>query len=465
MNEARKVPDYSRALFIAAVLLVGFVCILGPLLIRPVLFGAVVLGAVSLFILGMRPEHCVVGFLLLLPVIPRSYYTPAFILPVGLDFGRAYFPVFFLAVFVHWVRKGDLKLLSHRAHRWLLLWVIVTLVQFPRALDVNDALLQRLIPFLSAVLCYCLFSLYARGLRQVELIFKVLLIASLVVITFGVIESVSGKSLFWKDIRIREGQIRLASTLENPQVLGTFLLMCLPMAGVFLKRAKHLTEKTFWGCFICGYLAIILLTFTRSAWLGCLVLGLLFVRNTKSFVLLTLLLMAFYWSPFYTNYMLPVLTSHEAIGNIMHRLYVFKKAVFIIKDHFLLGIGLDNFSALSVAYDEQFIGTSRHLHDPGSHNTFLTFASELGVFGFVGVVGLIIASLKSVWPMYKDPDRYGEPGHVGRALFLALVAAITTGLTYQAFQWATLISPFLVLLACCHLTGALASSQQQLNET
>ncbi|HNT37288.1 MAG TPA: hypothetical protein PKH07_20010, partial [bacterium] len=68
--------------------------------------------------------------------------------------------------------------------------------------------------------------------------------------------------------------------------------------------------------------------------------------------------------------------------------------------------------------------------------------------GFLGVAGFLWTCLGSIWPLYRKPDQFGELGALGRSLFVGLVAMLGTGLTYQAFQWGTLITPLLVLSGC-----------------
>lgn len=457
MQSVRQCAPTSKppALFVAIALAVACLCLALMLTPKPLLGFALVLATFALFALSLKVETCLLGFILLLPCIPRSFYTPAVVLPFGLDFTRAYFPFLLLGLGFHWIFRVKVRPMATPGSKWLVLWVIVTTVALFRALDFRNALLQKYIPFMAAVLCYALFLSYARKREDVERLFKVMIAASLFVVFFALFEVVLGRNPFWKDVRVRGGQTRLASSLENPQVLGTYLLFCLSAGFVFFRRAKSRVLRLSWLVLLIVYLAVILLTLTRSAWLGVVVIGLLLVRRKRAYVLMGSLGLLIYFSPIFSHYVSPVLTSFEAQQNIFHRFYVYKKALFIIKDHYIAGVGLNNFVHYSLEYDQVFAGTRRHLHDPGSHNTYFTFAAELGFLGFLGLFGLLWSSIRRILPLYREPEKYAELGVTGCALFVGLIAMLGTGLTYQAFQWGTLVTPLLVLTACCQVLGNL----------
>jgi len=458
MNDA--VPDKANRDVWTFTLVAGSLALLlsfGTILFGPYTYLFAWVAFVVLFALSLRLESCVLGFIFLLPCIPRVFYTPAIILPVGLDFGRAYFPFFFLALAIHFAARRPGRLLPTNSYKWLFIWIALSFLAFARALNHKEALLQRLIPFMAAVTLYLLFLIYAREKRNVENVFRALIAASIVVFIFAIVEILLGENPFWDAEHIREGHSRLVSTMENTQVLGTFLVTCLPMIGYFFLRSRRRPfRRITLGCMLFAYLMIILFTFTRSSWLACLMIGLLLVRGRRSLIAFATVMVLIYVSPIFAEYILPVLQSREAMGNVFHRLYVFRKAIAIIGDSPVLGVGLDNFVHYSLEYDKQFLEIKRYLHNPGSHNTYLTFAAEQGLMSFAAIALFILSALKAVYPMYKEPGKFGDVGLLGKTLFISTCAMLVTGLTYQAFQWATLIPLLFILLGSCHVAGHIA---------
>ena len=104
----------------------------------------------------------------------------------------------------------------------------------------------------------------------------------------------------WSDANsVAKGTVRIYSTLENPNLLGGFLLPILPLALVALLRWQGLARRAFaLAALVLGIVALVL-TYSRGAWMGMVsslgVLGLLLaLRLTR------------HWPPFWRR-LLPVL--------------------------------------------------------------------------------------------------------------------------------------------------------------
>ncbi|MFM9086759.1 MAG: IctB family putative bicarbonate transporter [Cyanobium sp.] len=92
----------------------------------------------------------------------------------------------------------------------------------------------------------------------------------------------------WSDANsVAEGTVRIYSTLDNPNLLGGYLLPILPLAAVALLRWNGWPQRLFArGTLGSGIMALVL-TFSRGAWMGMVaslaLLGLLLVfRSTRS---------------------------------------------------------------------------------------------------------------------------------------------------------------------------------------
>jgi len=79
-----------------------------------------------------------------------------------------------------------------------------------------------------------------------------------------------------------EGFPRIMSTLREPNSLGAFLIIPATVAALWAAQAKHVRERWKWLGVGCIQVLAILLTFSRSAWIGLLVsLGLVLAWNYR----------------------------------------------------------------------------------------------------------------------------------------------------------------------------------------
>jgi O-antigen ligase len=180
--------------------------------------------------------------------------------------------------------------------------------------------------------------------------------------------------------------LRAYSTFPHPNVLAGYLGLVLI---VFAVEKPTLPNHLFYT----GLLAIsfaLFLTFSSSAWLGLVVLYILFLfKTTKSF---NKLLIAFLAATLIFSVSLPVL-SEKINGNVFssstsQRLSLANLSGKIIGDNFLFGSGLNTFILNVTSYG----GMLKHpwLLQP-VHNIILL------VFAEVGIVGVLLLS----WFFYK----------------------------------------------------------------
>jgi putative inorganic carbon (HCO3(-)) transporter len=98
----------------------------------------------------------------------------------------------------------------------------------------------------------------------------------------------SGALARWSDNNsVAEGTVRIYSSLDNPNLLGGYLLPILPLAVVALLRWQGLPRRLFaLASLVLGLVALVL-TYSRGAWMGMVaslaVLGLLLLlRYTRA---------------------------------------------------------------------------------------------------------------------------------------------------------------------------------------
>jgi putative inorganic carbon (HCO3(-)) transporter len=213
---------------------------------------------------------------------------------------------------------------------------------------------------------------------------------------------------------------RPGSTIGNPNFLGKFLVLIIPLFIVYYCRARtgfgRLCSAA--GCLIAG--AALIVTFTRASWFSCfvslLLLGML-LRGTarraaiKEYFAVGLLMLLFI---VVVEFKLPVSTSQQARrdahkitekiittfdykkGGIGGRLYLWEKALLLIQRRPLLGYGLDTHAVamekFNLEYAQQFNYTG--IIDR-AHNNYLDIAIAQGLLGLAAYLSIITTFL--VW--------------------------------------------------------------------
>ena len=112
--------------------------------------------------------------------------------------------------------------------------------------------------------------------RQLDNLLMLMVIAGTAVALYGVCQYLFGwgyQSEAWVDSDMFGNVFRVPSTLENPNMLGQYLILAIPLGGAGLLSAKSWGKRVFYFC-CCGIMCVcMLLTMSRGAWLGLLFAG------------------------------------------------------------------------------------------------------------------------------------------------------------------------------------------------
>jgi O-antigen ligase len=215
--------------------------------------------------------------------------------------------------------------------------------------------------------------------------------------------------------RIDSG-MRVSGTFGSPNYAGIFFeLLLAPAIAVLFTRIGKPYKFLATIAFILGSISLVL-TFSRGGWLA--------------FLFSVLVLCVFSWKrgwlkpSFFiaTGIALAILILffHDAIftrifgydfGSAYSRLPLMKLAFNMIKDHPLLGVGINNFSVRIEEYDPG--GIWIHV----VHNKYLLVAAETGFISLIPFLWFLLATLRRGWEITKFNGRLISP------LALAFTAA------------------------------------------
>ncbi|MCK9478141.1 MAG: O-antigen ligase family protein [Firmicutes bacterium] len=188
--------------------------------------------------------------------------------------------------------------------------------------------------------------------------------------------------------------LRVYSTLENPNVLGEFLLLVIPVCAAILWTRKKLLPRIFYGGVLATMLLCMLFTQSRGCWLGLILAVAVFAAlNDKRLVILGLAAIAI--MPF----VLPssVIARFTSIGNVndsstSYRLFIWYGTINMLRDFGIYGIGLgsDAFNKIYPFYSYSAV------HAPHSHNLYLQLLCETGIVGLLTFIIIVIIALKKM---------------------------------------------------------------------
>jgi len=101
----------------------------------------------------------------------------------------------------------------------------------------------------------------------------ILVISSLLVCAYGILQYIFGWNTqqAWMDEEMFEDiKMRIYSTLENPNVLGEYILLTLPLTVGLMWTKKDVFAKIFYGGVALVLFVALILTYSRGCWIGLL---------------------------------------------------------------------------------------------------------------------------------------------------------------------------------------------------
>lgn len=192
------------------------------------------------------------------------------------------------------------------------------------------------------------------------------------------------------------GKPRVTVSLENSNNFGAFLILAIFPIIMLMLYQKSIKKKIFFGVLSFSLLINIVFAYSRNAMAG-LVIGLVVLAIVYSWRLLVPI-----GGVAALVFLIPQIGGRlKEIGSGSEnftRLKLWKTAWYMIKEHPLLGVGNGNFVSLYDSYVEKYpelYAYYEYKRFP-CHNSYLKIQSELGVFGSIFFIGILISSLVKI---------------------------------------------------------------------
>ena len=251
---------------------------------------------------------------------------------------------------------------------------------------------------------------------------------------------------------------RVSSTLQNPNMLGQYFILMIPLGGAKLLTAKGTWRKLFYFACCAAMCVCVILTFSRGAWLGLLFAGLVFfvVLEPRLLFLAPLALLAL-WRVMPAT----VIDRFTSIGDLTDRSTSYRVSIWLgtiamLRDgYWLTGIGPGE-----GAFNEIYPFYSYHeIVAPHSHNLFLQMVVDAGVAALLAFLWLLLRYFRTLGhALWREADK------TSRLMQIAFASG-TLGFLVQAMTDYSFYNYRVMLLFWAYLaTGALSARRTALPE-
>ena len=252
-----------------------------------------------------------------------------------------------------------------------------------------------------------------------------------------------------------EIQTRVYSTFDNPNVLGQYLVMVIPVAFALMWSDKRLGAKAVYAGIVAVMMACLIFTWSRAAWVGILLaIGFYMVMKDRRWA--SLLVVALLIMPF----VLPesIISRITSLGNMKdsstaYRFSVWISSLRMAKDYWMSGIGLGAGAFERVYQKYALNGAGFALH---SHNFYIQLVVEMGILGIILFALIMISTYRKI---ISIKDKNSSNKNVALAMGGALIGYMFQGVAENLWYNYRMILLFWIYLGILHSGANLANSE------
>jgi putative inorganic carbon (HCO3(-)) transporter len=285
--------------------------------------------------------------------------------------------------------------------------------------------------------------------KQLYGLLKVFVIAGAFVALYGVMQYLFGWNTnnAWIDENMfEEATMRVYSTLENPNVLGEYLLLVLPVCAVFFwNYKKNELPKWIYGIIFVLLAGCLILTQSRGCWLGFILAVAVFVSfaNGKLWGLLPIAIAIL---PF----VIPdtMVARFSSIGNMedsstSYRVFIWFGTLAMLKDFWIGGIGMGEaaFNSVYPFYSYNAIVA------PHSHNLYLQLVVGSGVAALAVFIALAVIFIKKMIVTRQYHKKNSLPSLMALAFISGLLGFLLQSMFDYTFYNYRVMAMFFMFLA------------------
>ena len=319
-----------------------------------------------------------------------------------------------LSFFIKLCVDKDFSFVHTSLDALFLIFALIMLISTLSSFAMANSLKIYMVYFVFLISYYLLVNaISTKG--QLYFVIKMMLLSGVFVALYGIYQHIFGfdGGTTWTDTEMFEDiATRVVSTFGNPNVLGEYLLLLIPVcAGYILSEKKFYNKGAF--LVITGLLSLCMVfTYSRGNWIGLIVaMALFFAFYDRRVVWLGVIAVLF----------LPVFLPETIINRFMsvgntsdsstsYRVNIWMGTVVMLKDYWISGVGLG-----TEAFNEVYPYYSFHgIVAPHSHNLYLQLVVENGITGLAAFVILILTYYRMcISSIIRNKDRMLKATTIG----------------------------------------------------
>ena len=317
----------------------------------------------------------------------------------------------FIMFFINSIVKNNVKVKLDLFGILLIILLLVFFIYSLTSYAQTDSLKVFAIYFVFIMFIFMVISCGTDKEKLKKMVFLFAL-SGLIVSAYGIYQQFFGNNLghAWLDEDMFEDiTVRVYSTLENPNVLGEYLLLLIPICGAMIYGAEKWYSKLFYFIVLGTAGLCLIFTQSRGCWLGLMLCAVIFALLVDK-RLVALGIVAVMFLPM----MLPesIISRFTSIGNMndsstSYRVYIWLGTIRMLKDYWWNGIGIGEaaFGKVYPYYSYNAISA------PHSHNLYLQIITGNGIAGIIAFVTAMLVGLKKILVGYIV-DKKGFCGYL-----------------------------------------------------
>lgn len=268
--------------------------------------------------------------------------------------------------------------------------------------------LMSLSIFAACILFYFILVNTIKTRQQLYGLLALLVLSTTVTSLYGLyqLKTVGATSEAWVDTTLFEDiKARVGSTFENPNVLGEYLVIIIPVAIAMLWGQRSWISRLLTIGLAGIMLVCLVYTYSRGAYIGLILAFALFaVLRDRRFIVLGiigLLLLPFILPP-------SVINRFTSIGNLSdtsssYRISVWLGSLKLVGDYWPSGIGL-GLEPFKLIYPKYSLNAAYAHH---SHNIYIQLLIEMGIVGFLAFLAMVAVYYKTlIAGFFKTRDKF-----------------------------------------------------------
>jgi len=262
--------------------------------------------------------------------------------------------------------------------------------------------------YAACILFYFILVNTIKTRQQLYGLLALLVLSTTVTSLYGLyqLKTVGATSEAWVDTALfGDIKARVGSTFENPNVLGEYLVIIIPVAIAMLWGQRSWISRLL-TMGLAGIMVVCLVyTYSRGAYIGLMLAFALFaVLRDRRFIalgIIGLLLLPFILPP-------SVINRFTSIGNLSdtsssYRISVWLGSLKLAGDYWPSGIGL-GLEPFKLIYPKYSLNAAYAHH---SHNIYIQLLIEMGIVGFLAFLAMIVVYYKTLLAgFFKTRDKF-----------------------------------------------------------